>query len=407
MTDRNAIMKGVEKAGRLAVVALGFSIPISVALDNVLLAVVVACYLAGGGYREKLARIASNPVMVAVLVLFSAMALSALHGTASGSDAARYLMKYSDLLFIPAIAAFFANPRTRRLGLYAFGAAIVTTLLISYARSAGLLPEVALLAIDPPYPVVFKHSLTHAVLIVFGALLSSVFAIYSHSPRARLTWSVIAALSVANVLFLVPGRTAYLILMALILYSGYAWGHWKGLVSMVAVAVVATIVTFNLSKPFQTRIHLALDQFASASPAVAATADNSIGLRMELYRNSLEILRKHPLVGVGTGGFPEAYAEQVRGTEKLAVQNPHNEYLMIAVQTGLAGLALLMYLFARQFMLAPRLADPLEAHLARGLVIAMAIGCLFNSFLLDHTEGLLYAWLTGLLYGGLQARPPA
>ena len=32
----------------------------------------------------------------------------------------------------------------------------------------------------------------------------------------------------------------------------------------------------------------------------------------------------------------------------------------------------------------------------------MVIGCLLNSLLLDHTEGLLYAWLTGVLYGGLK-----
>jgi len=34
----------------------------------------------------------------------------------------------------------------------------------------------------------------------------------------------------------------------------------------------------------------------------------------------------------------------------------------------------------------------------------MAIGSLFNSLLLDHTEGLLFAWLTGVLFAGLQSR---
>jgi hypothetical protein len=31
------------------------------------------------------------------------------------------------------------------------------------------------------------------------------------------------------------------------------------------------------------------------------------------------------------------------------------------------------------------------------------VGCAFNSFLLDHAEGLFYAWLTALLYAGLPA----
>jgi uncharacterized membrane protein YccC len=45
-------------------------------------------------------------------------------------------------------------------------------------------------------------------------------------------------------------------------------------------------------------------------------------------------------------------------------------------------------------------ATPLERDLARGLVIAIAVGGVFNSLLLDHTEGLLFAWLTAVLYAG-------
>jgi len=36
-------------------------------------------------------------------------------------------------------------------------------------------------------------------------------------------------------------------------------------------------------------------------------------------------------------------------------------------------------------------------------VLTIAIGCLFNSLLLDHTEGLLFAWLTALLHAGLES----
>jgi O-antigen ligase len=107
------------------------------------------------------------------------------------------------------------------------------------------------------------------------------------------------------------------------------------------------------------------------------------------------------VLGHGTGSFTRAYAEKTKGQQALPTRNPHNEYLLIMVQLGLVGLAVLLYLFWTQWRLAPRLATPLEWHLARGLVLAMAVGCLFNSWLLDHTEGLLYAWLTGLLLAGL------
>ena len=38
-------------------------------------------------------------------------------------------------------------------------------------------------------------------------------------------------------------------------------------------------------------------------------------------------------------------------------------------------------------------------------MLTMIIGCMFNSLLLDHTEGLFYAWLTGVLYGGMEYAP--
>jgi hypothetical protein len=49
----------------------------------------------------------------------------------------------------------------------------------------------------------------------------------------------------------------------------------------------------------------------------------------------------------------------------------------------------------------------MDTDLARGLVVTMVVGCLFKSFLLDHTESLFYAWLSGLLYTGLRPREAA
>ena len=121
---------------------------------------------------------------------------------------------------------------------------------------------------------------------------------------------------------------------------------------------------------------------------------------MEFYRSSVNIIREHPLFGAGTGSFPAVYAATVAGKHMEDTVNPHNEYLLIAIQIGLVGLASLIGLFSLQWRLAARL-EPLYRDLARGLVLVFVIGCLFNSLLLDHTEGLLFAWATGLLFAGL------
>jgi O-antigen ligase len=89
--------------------------------------------------------------------------------------------------------------------------------------------------------------------------------------------------------------------------------------------------------------------------------------------------------------------------------HPENQYLLTTVQLGGIGLAALLALFAAQWHLAARLGSRIETDLARGLVILMVVGCLFNSFLRDHSQALFYAWLSGLLYAGTRfaARSPA
>jgi O-antigen ligase len=84
----------------------------------------------------------------------------------------------------------------------------------------------------------------------------------------------------------------------------------------------------------------------------------------------------------------------------MLVGQPENQYLLTAVQLGVFGLAALLALFAAQWRLAALLATRTETDIARGLVIFMVVGCLFNSFLLDHTEALFYAWLSGWLISG-------
>jgi O-antigen ligase len=200
---------------------------------------------------------------------------------------------------------------------------------------------------------------------------------------------------------MVQGRTGHLVLAALLLYAGYGWRRWRGfaIVTIAAAAVVAALI--HIPGIFQERYGLATG--ADASSEASRMAQDSNKQRRDFYRASLAIIREHPFIGVGTGGFPRAYAEKTRGTDAILTRNPHNEYLHIATQLGVVGLAALLYLFFQHWRESARLGSPIECRLSRGLLLAMIVACLFNSLLLDHTEGLLYAWLTGLLFGGLKS----
>ena len=75
---------------------------------------------------------------------------------------------------------------------------------------------------------------------------------------------------------------------------------------------------------------------------------------------------------------------------------------MIAAQLGVIGLLSFIWLLYSQYRLAGKL-PPMYSRAAQGLVLAMAVGCLFNSFLRDHGEGHFFAIYAGLLFSSFSA----
>ncbi len=398
-----AIKSGADRLGRWSVIALGATIPISTALDNALLTVSLVCLLVGARLPEAVRIARGNPVVIAALLLFGMLALGTLYGDAAGRGALGYLSKYIDLLFVPVFAVFFRDADVRRKGLYALAAALALTALLSIGFAVGVLPKSPLFITDALYPVPFKHTLTQGILLSLGAFLFVQLAAAAASRRTRAMWLSLAALAALDVLGFLPGRTGFALIGLLALYCGYLRWSWTGVVRIVSVLAVLLIVAFTTSNLLHERVNRAIHEYASWTPGAAAGSGNSVGSRLEFYHNTLQIIRDHPWLGVGTGGFPQAYAAAIAGTAMQKTGNPHNEYLLLLAQTGPLGLLLLLFLFYRQWRLAPRLPTPLERNMARGVVITIAVGCFFNSLLLDHTEGLLFAWLTGLLFASLES----
>ncbi len=392
-----------EDLARAFTVALGVSIPFSVAADSILLALVVVCWFAADRYRERSAQLRHHPVALMALGFVALLAVGLAYGDQPRSDAFLYFRKYADLVILGVFVTLFGDAAWRRRALLAFAAALAVLVWLSYLVKLGVVPPVSWLRGRPDYPVVALDALTHGILVAFGAFLFAVLGRESPKGPARTIWFVLAAAAAANVLFVVPGRTGYVVLAVLALYLGYLWRRLIGL-ALVALGGTALVgVGMTASSTLQNRLDQTVREAREWQPGVPA--QTSIGYRLEFYYNTVELIEDRPLVGAGTGGFPSAYKRQVAGTAIAPAGHPHNEYLHMIAQLGVAGLVALLALFWIPWRLAPRLPVPHERVLARGLVLTIAVGCLFNSLLLDHTEGLFFAWGLGVLFGGLEPRP--
>jgi len=345
-----------------------------------------------------------NPVALAALALFALYLVGTLYTIGSGNDVLDALAKAARLLLVPALIFLLREAEWRERGIAAFQASMVLTLLLSSLLWLGVLPVSPWLKGTIVDPVAFKAHITHNVFMAFSAYLFAEAALDAPTRRLRLVFAALGAAAAANVLLMVPGRTGVIVLLVLFVYFLYGCLRARGLaIAGVALAALAALVLVAPESTLHKRITLADDEFQQWQAGVPPDLTSSIGQRLEYLRNTLAIIGKHPVLGVGTGGFARAYADQVGGTRAAVTQNPHNEVLLMIVQFGLAGIVILAGLFVTQWRTAARLPGRLDRAAARALVLTIGVASVLTSTLVDHAEGVFFVYMSGLLFAGYAA----
>ncbi|MDD5475448.1 MAG: O-antigen ligase family protein [Syntrophales bacterium] len=393
-----ALAGASDKIGMGAAVLLGLSIPISTAADSVLLGVVLLFWLVGGNYREKLSFF-RNPVVMASLVVLASYLVGSLYSTAGLDDILESLSDAKIFLLIPFIMYFFARPVAQRWGIYALVAALCVTLAISYLIWLDLLPRFSLIKGTPQSPTVFKLHITHNIFMAFGAYLFAIRAWHNSSRLRQIIFTGLSMAALFNVLFMAQGRTGYVVLLGLMALFLFQAARWRGLALLLALILLVGAGTwYHKENALYKRIEVSVNELKSMEGPTDIAPDQVI--RLNYYWYSLKIIIDNPVLGVGTGGFRQAYSGAVEGTDHEIALHPHNEYLMVGVQLGLFGILCYALLFAVQWRYAYRLEDISDRMLAQGLIVTILSASLVTSTLIDHAEGLFYAWMTALLYAG-------
>lgn len=396
---------------RASTVLIGFAVPVSVALDNILLALVLSGLLLN--VRAVWLIAAQHPVARAAWLLFGALSLGTFYGQTPLREAAGILWKYADLAFIPLFMLMLRGEYAGRSAQYAFLAAMCITLLLSYSVGLGLLPVQHWMNTfaSTENPVIFHSHITQNNMMAFAVFISLINLRDAASRWMQAALGLFALLGMINILFMVQGRTGYVILMVLLCWfvwitpirymrsRGKRW-DWRLAVVAELALLALMIAIYSVSPRMQDRIGLVLSE--SQAWQTKHAKETSTGQRLLFYDNTLQIVKQQPVFGVGTGGFHNAFLKQTQGKDVPATRNPHNEYLMVTVQTGVIGLLFLLYLFYTQWRYAPLLDTPSEQDAARGLVLAYIVNCALNSALLDHSDGLFFAFMTSMLFAGLR-----
>lgn len=172
-------------------------------------------------------------------------------------------------------------------------------------------------------------------------------------------WRAFAVTFFTVVILMINARIT-LIIQLLLIFSFFISGFSKGfsvrrlvILAVSGVALLVSIRVFNSIYDYPHRkILVNLDSAwqRSFAPDVY-DGDGGVAIRMAIWRNAYEIIREHPLLGVGLGFEDEALVQKYnkRGMAYLAGDrfNAHNQALSYLVTMGIVGFALLTFIYLK------------------------------------------------------------
>jgi len=162
-------------------------------------------------------------------------------------------------------------------------------------------------------------------------------------------------------LFISFSQSSFAALAAgVVLAAALVW-RWRALAAVGLVAAV--MIPVGMAAPQLENVRDSL--FGSSQSRI----DRATGNRSQLVGNGLRIAADHPVVGVGVGGFQQAYAERL-GVRRAPSSASHNTPVTIAAENGVVGLALFLWLLATAALICFRGALAGDTAAARTRLIA-------------------------------------
>lgn len=376
---------------------LGVSLPVSNALMHLALGSILLCVLWQRD-GKNLRRLIRHPLVWVPALMFTLLACSVF--LQPQDYGAEMVEKYKKLLYVLPLALFFLNVPAA-FNRFVSGFLLANGVILLLSLAAGLLP-LSIGHISPLNPTVFKLHITQNFFMALAVLLwlSRAFA---HRGIRRPGYAVLVVLASYDVLFLVLGRTGYVALVVgtgvwLLLSSG-----WRQRLAVMACGVCVICVVVLIPNRAAERVVLGVAEIHHCLSLTGGDAydacKTSMGQRTAFVQKSLRLIKHSPWFGNGAGSF--WYGNPDTGYQ---VNNPHNQYLLEAVQSGLTGLALFLVWMAYCYREAWR--QPVAIRNLMIAVLTAYMAChLFNAFLLDSAEGHLFMVMAAVLAGkGMKRR---
>ncbi len=391
----------LAQASDALAIAVAASLPWSTSATGILVGLWLLVFLPTLDLAS-LRRTLSMPAVAVVLVLVGLAALGLLWSEATTWQRAfQGFSPFAKLLIIPLL---FVHFRQSERGLWVFGAfliscallLIVSLILVTWPRPFGLRLD------TDGIPV--KDRIVQSgefVLCAFGAIYLALDLYRSGRRVLALALAALAGAFLANVLYIAASRTALVVIPFLLLLLGFRWFGRKGTLTLGAGGVALGVIIWISSPYLQERV-LGVSKEIHAYQTDGEVT--SSGLRIDYWTKAIGFMKDAPIIGHGTGTIRQLYeAASAAQSRDWQTANPHNQTLAVGIQLGIVGIVALWALWLSHFLLF-RGELGLAAWIGEVVVVQNIVSSLFNSHLIDFTQGWIYVFGVGVAGGMILRR---
>ena len=321
-------------------ILLGFSIPISVAFTNILIVAYSLTWIFEGDFPKKIKEIKSVKWISSLLLLISFYFLGMLYGDMH-NDYSYVIKRVLLLLFFIPIVISELKPKTYILALHAFLISNLTSALVAVGINYDFINPI----FDNSAITAFLKYNYHNILLSFSALLSFLMFLKSKSKYSFLYIVLILIYSFS--IFNEAGRAGQLTFnVFFVCYAIFLLrSQFKFSILIILFLIIINFFSYKNSSIFKHRVdHLTHIVQNDGQKKNKNSVEKDI--RYLFTKTGLELIRKKPIFGYGTGSFSSVFKlETETSYDLIKHKTPHNNYLYILFELGFIGLIFFLSIF--------------------------------------------------------------
>ena len=328
---------------KILFVCLGISLPISIALSNILLVVISFFILSEGLFLKKIKKVSSSKWMVSIIFLVGLHLISLLFFGEFSYSYTR-IQKVLLLLTLPIIYTLNIDKYVIRLSIFSFLSSMFLVSIYAISEPGILVKKYGIVHLDSNWTKPANMDYTDYSVFLAVCLIISIYSLFylKLNNRYRLIL-VIFIFTYLVSLYSEPGKAGQ-ILFILLLSLLFIYRYRKNLLylfsSLGFIFLFSTFIYINSD--------IVKNRFDSTLKRMEIDSNKPLSTRNTLIHHSIELIKDKPIFGYGAGSFQDILTNTSSDINSRH-KTPHNDYIYILMELGLVGLMSLLMIFYFQF----------------------------------------------------------